>query len=477
MIARPCLLAGLTIGALLASSALPGGGAVAAPDPPRPPVSRELAALLAGSPFAAEMVLVHGRDAAAADAAVRASGMRKVTEFEKVGVVVAEASTAEVEDARNHPGVTYLEAPKDIELMTDTSHEATRGAEASVSFRGANGSPLDGTGVSVAVVDSGIDPSHPAFTGGKVVANLECDPLRAAGCLDVGDRPTDELGHGMHVAGVAAGNPRTLADGTRVGGAAPGAKIVSLGISVNNAYVAAMAALNWVLENHAAPCGAGVAADTCPPIRVTNNSYGPPGGGDFDPEEAEAKIQRALVAEGVLTVWAHGNDDGDGTDNRGNPPGQDPTPGVVSVAAHTDHETGVRDDPGRPNLTAFSSRGAIADPATWPDVSAPGAEILSACRLLLPTCLGGGEPRDGGDFVELNGTSFAAPHVAGAAAQLFQLRPGATPGEVEDALKDGAFRFDDDGDSYTRVGGYRTSFDKGAGLVDVVGAVEAARSE
>ena len=55
-------------------------------------------------------------------------------------------------------------------------------------------------------------------------------------------------------------------------------------------------ALNWVLENHAAPCGAGVPASTCPPIKVTNNSYGPTGGGEFDPESATVKLQRALAA-------------------------------------------------------------------------------------------------------------------------------------------------------------------------------------
>ena len=43
--------------------------------------------------------------------------------------------------------------------------------------------------------------------------------------------------------------------------------------------VGADSALNWVLENHDHPCGAGVPASTCPPIKVTNNSYGPTGGG------------------------------------------------------------------------------------------------------------------------------------------------------------------------------------------------------
>ncbi|MGE3284647.1 MAG: S8 family serine peptidase [Pseudonocardia sp.] len=426
-------------------------------------------------------VLVHGRDAQAAEAAVQAVGMRVVTQFRKVGIVVAQGTATQAAQAGGQPGVIRVETPKDVafsarEARQVSSHLATRGREAIGAFHGANGSPLDGTGVSIAVIDSGIDPTHPSFAGGKVVANLDCDPFSPDDCAEAGDRPTDDIGHGTHVAGIAAGREVALADGTRVSGAAPGASIVSLAISTNQAYVAAMTAFNWVLEHHAAPCGPGVPATVCPPIRVTTNSYGPGGGGDFDPDEAEAKLQEALAREGVVTVWANGNDGGDGSDNHSNPPGQDPTPGVVSVAGHTDHGTGQRDLPGAPDVAVFSSRGRLSDPATWPDVSAPGEAILSSCRPTLVTCIGRPGSRDGGNFVELTGTSFAAPHVAGAVAQLFQLRPSATPAQVEDALKATAFRYDGEG-SYTRVGPYLTSFDKGTGLIDVVAAAQRLRAD
>lgn len=426
-------------------------------------------------------VLVHAGDTAAALAAARASGMQVVTQFRKVGIVVARGTATQAADAGRRPGVTRVETPKDVGFAARavrqvSAHLATRAHEAIGLFRGADGSPLDGTGVSIAVIDSGIDPTHPSFAGGAVVANLDCDPFSTDVCADEGDRPTDDIGHGTHVAGVAAGREVTLADGTRVSGAAPGAKIVSLAISTDQAYVAAMTAFNWVLEHHAAPCGPGVSAQVCPPIRVTTNSYGPGGGGDFDPDEAEAKLQRALADEGVVTVWANGNDGGDGSDNHSNPPGEDPTPGVLSVAGHTDHGTGERDEPDRPNVAAFSSRGRASDPATWPDLSAPAEAILSSCRPTLVTCMRRAASRDGGDFVELSGTSFAAPHVAGAVAQLFQLRPSATPAQVEDALKATAFRYDDDG-GYTRVGPYLTSFDKGAGLIDVVAAAQRLRGD
>ena len=231
-----------------------------------------------------------------------------------------------------------------------------------------------------------------------------------------------------------------------------------------------------MLENHDAPCGAGVPATTCPPIKVTNNSYGPSGGGEFDPESATAKLQRALAAEGVVTVWANGNDGGNGSGSLSNPPGMDPTGGVISVASYNDQETGTRDG----TVSEFSSRGKAGDQSTYPDISAPGENITSSCRLYLSICSTGLDPQNGpgpmdiGTFNTISGTSMAAPHIAGIVAQLFQANPSATPAQVEDALKTTAYKFTD-GAPYESGPLGTTSFDKGYGLVDVVAAVEAVR--
>ena len=71
---------------------------------------------------------------------------------------------------------------------------------------------------------------------------------------------------------------------------------------------------------------------------------------------------------------------------------------------------------------------------------------------------------------------MAAPHFAGIVAQLVEADPGASPAEIEAALKGTAHRYTD-GAPYTAVGGYPSSFDKGTGLVDVVAATKALRSE
>ena len=430
-----------------------------------------------GSLTGSTTVLVHGATLKDAKAAVAAAGMSTRTTFAKIGVVAAQGTKAQIQKVRAADGVTYVEGNQPLKLLQSTSNTSTRGLEATQTLTGADGTKLTGNGVSVAVIDSGVDPNHPYFKeadgSSAVVANLK------ALCLPIGDLCTVQKmpafldtdttavgGHGTHVNGIVAGNPVTVGD-KKLQGAAPGAKLVSISTGAAVLILGADSALNWVLENHKAPCGAGVSATKCPPIKVTNNSYGPSGGGEFDPNSATVKLQRALAAEGVMTVWANGNDGGDGTKNLSNPPGMDPTPGVISVASYFDQDTGTRDG----KISEFSSRGKAGEQATYPDISAPGEAITSSCRIYLPICTTGGKPEGNGDYNTISGTSMAAPHIAGIIAQLFQANPSATPAQIEEALKTTTHKYAD-GAAYEPGPLGTTSFDKGYGLVDVV---EAAR--
>lgn len=432
-------------------------------------------------------VLVHGATLDDANRAVSTAGMTKVATFRKIDVVGAQGTKAQIQSLRSQAGVEYVEAgAQPIRFFQETSNQATRGLEATQTLTGADGSPLTGKGVSVGVIDSGVDPTHPYFKeadgSSAVVANLKtmcdlteslCSVQKVPNSMD-----TDTLslgGHGTHVNGIVAGRP-TSVGGAVQQGAAPGAKLVSISTGAGIVIIGADAALNWVLENHDAPCGAGVPVSTCPPIKVTNNSYGPSGGGEFDPDSATAKLQRALAAEGVVTVWANGNDGGDGSEDLSNPPGKDPTGGVISVASFYDQDTGTRDG----TVSDFSSRGKAGDQSTYPDISAPGENITSSCRLYLPICSTGLDPQNGpgptdiGTFNTISGTSMAAPHIAGIVAQLFQANPAATPAQVENALKTTAYKYTD-GAPYESGPLGTTSFDKGYGLVDVVAAAAAVR--
>lgn len=478
--ARRGLLAGLLASGMAAATVTAAPVTAAATPAPLSPSLVDQLASATGAPIP---MMVHGATLADAQAAVQATGMSTVTTFDRIGVVVALATPGQVQQARSQPGVTYLEGDQPLELFTATSHQATRGIEAADTLVGANGEPLDGSGVSVAVIDTGIDPTHPAFAGGKVVRNLKSlcldESSNDTGCvIDVPNNvDTDTLsggGHGTHVNGIAAGNPVTLSDGTKVSGAAPGSKIVSLSTGAVLFIIGANSSLNWVLENHEAPCGPAAGPTECPPIKAVNNSYGPAGGGEFDPNSATVKLQRELVDEGVVNVWAAGNDGGDASESLTNPPGQDPTGGILSVASYHDSNTGTRDG----EISEYSSRGATDDPSTWPDLSAPGQNITSACRPQLLICATGLDPQNGpglldiGTYNTISGTSMAAPHITGIVAQLFQANPDATPAEIEEVLMSTAHRYADGAD-YENVDGFATSPDKGAGLVDVVEAATA----
>ena len=177
---------------------------------------------------------------------------------------------------------------------------------------GADGTALTGTGVSVGVIDSGVDPTHPYLTedgrhlGGR---QQQEDGLRPVRGVLPGRRGAQHRRH-RHAVGRRPRHPRRRhrrgpadrAVGRLDASTAPprAPSWCRCRPAPGLVIIGADAALNWVLENHEAPCGEGVPAAECPPIKVTNNSYGPSGGGEFDPQSATVKLQRALAAEGVV---------------------------------------------------------------------------------------------------------------------------------------------------------------------------------
>ena len=440
-------------------------------------------------------VAVQGTSVEAAEAAVTAAGMAVQQRWALVDTVVAIGTAGQVESLRTAPDVRRVEGDMPLAYNLQTSHAATRSDEAYATYTAPDGSTVDGTGVTIAVIDSGIDGTHPMFTkdgATTVVRNLKnacgttsfTTPQLNDTCFrQVPTNDTDTIsagGHGTHVAGIAAGVPVTTTSpaGTELRGSGSDAKLVGLSVGVALGLLDSQAAQYWVLEHQQNPCRSAAEQTqneidpACPPIRVTNHSYGPAqtasGGNRFDPNALAVQIQRQLLEKGVVAVWAAGNSGGDGSIATTNPTAMDPSPGVVMVASYDDGQSGNPDNA----LSSFSSRGKLGDHGTYPDLAAPGDKITSACRVYLAVCKGN-PSFDGGNYQTISGTSMASPYVAGVVAQLLEANPALTPAEVEDILEDTAHKF-------TAGGAYEadplnpddtTSFDKGHGLVDVLAAV------
>jgi len=272
--------------------------------------------------------------------------------------------------------------------------------------------PVDGTGITVVVVDSGIDAGHPDLDyGEKVIMNLKSD---SDGTYTEAENTDTSSGHGTHCAGTIAGNGDASAGARR--GVAPGAKLI--GVSTGEAVMIlnALGALEWVYE-HSRP------ENNPYNIRVVSNSWGT--SGEWDPNDAiVSAINRLTYDNNVVVVFAAGNAGGDGSESMTNP--YSLTPAAISVAAIEHDGSGV---------ASFSSRGDAGRNFTWPDIGAPGVKIWATeARKTLITAVYKKSSEDLLDayYMAISGTSMATPHVAGLVALLWQAAPSMRVSDAHD---------------------------------------------
>ncbi|HET6684629.1 MAG TPA: S8 family serine peptidase [Gaiella sp.] len=331
-----------------------------------------------------------------------------------------------------------------------SSYQALAGPDAAtIKARQLPEPPLatDGAGVKIAIIDDGVDQTHPffdptgytmpagfpkgqvGFTTAKVIVARSFVPpgttWRYAG------RPFDpqQSEHAMHVAGIAAGNANTLADGARIGGIAP------------RAYIGNYKALtiptdaNVGLDGNAPELVAAIEAAVQDGMDVINLSIGEP---EIAPQhDVVALALDAAAAAGVVPVVAAGNDFNEFGAGSLASPGTSER--AITVGATTSGAS--------PAMASFSSSGPTPISLRLkPDVVAPGTAILSA------------QP---GGWGALSGTSMATPHVSGAVALLLQRHPDWSPEQVKAALTVTARPVGAAAASPTRTG---------AGLVDVAAA-------
>ncbi|WP_275003334.1 S8 family serine peptidase [Promicromonospora iranensis] len=252
-----------------------------------------------------------------------------------------------------------------------------------------------GEGVSVGVVDTGVDDTHPDLDDGVVAAARDF-----TGSGDDPESTTDDVGHGTHVASIVAGSGEA-SDGVNRG-VAPGARVLDAKVLTPQG-----GDTSWVIDGMewAAEQGAD----------ILNLSLGEPGNYTDGTDPASLAVDALSERYGLLAVAAAGNE--------GPLPGTIPTFGTASSALTV---AAVGDDD---VVAGFSSVGPRVDGALKPDIAAPGVGIVAA-RAAGTTL---DEPVD--DLhVAASGTSMAAPHVAGAAAVVRSARPDLSGQELKDVL-------------------------------------------
>ncbi|MEV5953808.1 S8 family peptidase [Streptomyces sp. NPDC051987] len=276
----------------------------------------------------------------------------------------------------------------------------------------------DGKGVKVAVLDTGVDTTHPDLAS-AVKASKD---FTGTGSTD------DMAGHGTHVAATLAGSGAR--SGGRYKGVAPGAGILNAKVlddSGEGSDSSVIAGLEW-----AAGQGA----------KVANLSLGQADTPGEDP--VEAAVNALSKSTGMLTVAAAGN--------------EGPDAGTVDSPGAAESALTVGAVDGEDRIADFSSTGPTADSALKPDLTAPGVAIVSARAAHGHM----GDPADDG-YVSMSGTSMATPHVAGAAAILAQRHPDWTGARIKQALTA----------STTPTPG-ATGYQQGTGRVDVSRALQGA---
>ncbi len=317
--------------------------------------------------------------------------VRRYRRFWIINAIAVEATDRVFEALRQHPAVAAIRqnpvipGPRPIPSRQIAPQQAytwglqkIRVPEAWRTFE------VQGEGVVVGVIDSGIDPNHPDLRGKIRPQNGWFDPIN--GRPDPYDDDPD--GHGTHVAGTIAGGN---ASGTHIGVAPRATLIVAKGLDATGigTFEWLTACMQWMLDPDGDP-------NTDDGADVVNNSWG----GSTDspnmiPEWED--ILNSWVAARIFPAFAIGNE--------GPGPRTTASPGDYPMAfgvGATDVNDGIAD---------FSSRG----PVFWtgigeivkPDVSAPGVDILSA----IP----------GGGYASYQGTSTACPHVAGTVALMLSL--------------------------------------------------------
>jgi serine protease AprX len=350
---------------------------------------------------------------------LRRFGILGGTRYRALPVIAVTATRGQLVNVSRLPAVRSIYGNRTLQATADP-YVAPAGAERvarDAELTGFNaGLPLTGRGVTVAVLDTGLDATH-ADLWGRVAQNVKLFDTQSLGVgflppVNLENLPNTDLiqGHGTFVAGMIAGS------GARSNGAyagvAPGANLVGLNAGDLSLFHV-LAGFDYLLARPELG------------VRVVNCSFS--ANTVYDEHDPVNVATRILTERGVNVVFSAGNS-GPGLHTL-NPYAA--APWVVSVGA-TDHA-------GR--LAGFSARGDFGGRTARPTLVAPGVNVISLrssglnvlglSSLLSPRL----SPAESLFYATASGTSFSAPQVAGVIALMLEANPALTPAEVRDILQ------------------------------------------
>ncbi len=414
------------------------------------------------------IVTFYGDNApSSADVAVLATaGITKGVTMNALPIAGVLATPAQINALAANSSVRSLfyNAQLQYDNFDATKLTGVKKAQSHAPFTAANGGlPISGKGITVVINDSGVDGTHPDLQFGTHLvenvmasANLNSFSSILPYTPIAGIPNTDATGgHGTHVAGIVGGSG--AASNGLYTGVAPGADLIGYGSGAGLFILDVVSAFDWSITNQF-QYG----------IRVITNSWGTTSDVStaFNPNDPINISTKKCTDRNIVVVFSAGNSGSGSGTITGN---YKKAPWVICVAAG--------DKQGR--LTDFSSRGRKnvggtvtvgGQQFTWedrPTVTSPGKDIVST-RTVSPIGLLSTQqdaenlsPAHLAYYTHLDGTSMAAPHVAGIVALMLEADPTLTPYEVKAILQETA----------TNVPGMQ-SWEVGAGYVNAFAALD-----
>ena len=378
-----------------------------------------------------------------------------------VGAQVADLDNWALADVARDPHVAWVGVDHPVFATLERTGAAIAATLATRAFK------VTGKGIGVAVIDSGITAwhddlylTHPKSPRADPrIVHFKDFTTEINPRVWASDQPSDEFGHGTHVAGIIAGNGFDSGGGRT--GVAPEAHLVGLKVldAEGTGYMSdVIAAIDYA-----------IAIKDVYNIRVINLSVASGVFESYDTDPLTLAARRAVDA-GIVVVAAAGNlgATADGEAQYGGITSPGNAPWVLTVGAASHEGTTPRSDD---KLGWFSSRGPTwIDFAAKPDLVAPGVgtESLSDPNSTLYSMyadylLDGTRETPYRPYLTLTGTSMAAPVVAGTVALMLEANPDLTPNAVKAILQ------------YTAEAREGASFlAQGAGLLNTLGAVRMA---